>query len=83
MVVNERKASLVSHCGVDAGRSHGHSLGNATLLSVLMPGHVATHTPSLATEAQQGQPAQISAVPRLRTSERNRTDCLNDLEKRD
>lgn len=53
--------------------------GNATLLSVLMPGHVATHAPSLAT---QGQPAQMLAVLRLRTSERNGTDCLNDLEKR-
>lgn len=53
IVVAERKANLVPHCRGDAGRSDCRSLGNASLLSVLMPGHVATHAPSLATQAQQ------------------------------
>lgn len=43
MVVAERKASLVPHCGADAGRSDCHSLGNATLLRVLMWLHTPHH----------------------------------------
>lgn len=35
----ERKASLDPRCGVAAGRFDGHSLGNAALLCVLMPGY--------------------------------------------